>query len=174
VPETVVLNLLVLFALVGAATVLFARRATLYAFGFLAVSLAIAGLYALLHHTFLFVAQLLVAVGAVVVLTVLVVATLNLDPARQPEKERALLPLAAATVVVTPIGWMLYRALHGWLGTFPTPPEGFGSVQAMGGALFSSWVLPFEILSLVLLAAMVGAIVLAKRDETDERKEMKR
>ena len=59
---------------------------------------------------------------------------------------------------------LLGRALlEGAVSPFPARPAGFGTVEAVGRELFSRFFYPFEVISLLLIVAMVGAVLLAKR-----------
>ena len=165
-PETIILTLLSIFLIVGALTVVAATRPATNAVGFLAVLLSVAGLFALLNQSFLFLAQIMVSVGAVVVLTLIVILTINLREEQFPKERFRPLWFALAALVTAPFGWLLYKTLVSVALPFPQIKEHFGSTEAIGRALFGQWVLPFEILSLLLLAAMVGAIIIGKKEQS--------
>ncbi len=140
-------------------------KQTLYsAISFMVAMLALAGMFALLDNSFLFLAQIMVAVGAVVVLTLLVIVSVNIKESNLPEEPVKFRWMLLSALLVAPLAVLIYRALthmhHGWAKT----EEGYGSLKMMGLVLFHDWVLPFEIVSLLLLAAMVGAIVIARKD----------
>ena len=164
--ETVVFLLLSSFLFVGAGAVVLARSPYANAFGFFVASLAVAGLFALLHLSFLFLAQILVSVGAVVVLTLIVVLTINLREEKTPGEPLKWLWILASALVAAPFGWLLYRALASMAVPFGEVPDTFGDAKATGLALFGDWVLPFELLSILLLAAMVGAIVIGRKEQS--------
>jgi len=84
--EYTVFSLLGLFALLGGGMILLGRQPATFAMGFLIVLLALSGLFALLHQSFLFFAQLMVTVGGVVVVTLIAIMTVNLRPDRLPEE----------------------------------------------------------------------------------------
>ena len=158
--------LLALFLIIGSLAILLGRDPAVYATGFLAVMLSVAGLFGLLQQSFLFLAQVMVSVGAVVVLTLIVILTVNLKEEDLPKEPTRWPWIVAGSLVIAPFGWMLYRALAALSpGHFPKVEESFGTVKAMGAVLFRDWVLPFEILSLLLLAAMVGAIIIGKKEQ---------
>lgn len=121
-------------------------------------------LYLLLSAPFLAAAQLIVYAGAIMVLVLFVVMLLGRQEALLDEPiagQRwlalaALAVLGAALVRVAALG--VPAAPEG--GTAVVPPA-FGSPAAMGDALYTQWVLPFEVVSLVLLVAMIGAVVIA-------------
>jgi len=126
---------------------------------------ALAGLYGLLSAGFLAMVQILVYAGGVVVLIVFVIMLLNL-------KSENLEPLAVrpGVLALVLVGTLLGLALplatvftRGRLASFaPLEAARFGSIATSAGALFTTHVFAFELLSLVLLAAIVGALVLAK------------
>jgi NADH-quinone oxidoreductase subunit J len=107
--------------------------------------------------------QIIVYAGAIMVLFLFVIMLLNLqsDP---PESQRRGLRWAAAIgggVLVAELFLLLRRAPTS-AGQRPLP-EGFGTVTALSERLFTDFLLPFEITSVLLLVAVVGAVVLAKR-----------
>ena len=108
--------------------------------------------------------QIIVYAGAIVVLFLFVIMLLNLQT-EVGERQRKGLRLAALLgggVLAIEL-FLLLRRLP--VGTEPDQslPEGFGTVSAIGERLFTDFLLPFEITSILLLVAMVGAVVLAKR-----------
>jgi len=124
--------------------------------------LSLAALYVLLSAEFIAAIQVLVYAGAVMVLFLFVVMLLNLR-----RDEFAPGRLRATKAVGVLLGAAALVQLLGWLprtGAPPRPlPEGFGGYRAVGAQLFTDYVLVFEFTSLLLLAAMVGAVMLAKR-----------
>jgi NADH-quinone oxidoreductase subunit J len=125
--------------------------------------LAIAGLFALLFAHFLTVIQVLVYAGAIMVLFVFVVMILN----KEEEEPWALRGLVGKVLAGGALAYLLYRiitVLYNAPKSIPEPPmmaQSFGTTQAMGNTLFSSYLFPFEAVSIVLLIAVVGALVLA-------------
>ena len=125
---------------------------------------AIAGHYILLNAQFLAVVHIVVYAGAIMVLFLFVIMLLNLNDETEPIKNnllRAAAVLAFGTLLVTLVG-----ALKG--ATIPAPVDrGYGTIgliDRLGQTLFSDFLLPFEISSILLLAAMVGAILLGKKE----------
>lgn len=168
--EYTVFGLLALLALLGAGMIVFGRRPATNAMGFLVALLAVGGLFALLHQSFLFFAQLMVTVGGVVIVTLIMVMTLNLQEKRLPEEPSRWRWFLGTAVILSPFAWLLYRALTRFSGIFPNVSEDFGSTQTLGTLLFADWVLPFEILSILLLTAMVGAIIIGNKEQSYDRK----
>ena len=132
---------------------------------------ALAGCYLVLTAEFVAWVQVLIYVGAVVVLLLFGImltrapigATADLDSGNRPAA--VIVALATAALLVTVV-------VRGFRGAYaPLRDTRAGGGTAMGGAIFRGWVLPFEVLSLLLLAALVGAIVIsrARRSEEAER-----
>ena len=125
--------------------------------------ISIAGFYLVLRAQFIALLQVIVYAGAILVLIVFVIMLLNLrDEARQRESgsiQRWLGPLLALAFAV-----ILGRAIVAGAGLgLNAPPPGFGTVETLGRELFTRFYYPFEVISLLLIVAMVGAVLLAKR-----------
>jgi NADH-quinone oxidoreductase subunit J len=122
-----------------------------------------AGLFVLLHAYFLAAVQILVYAGAVVVLFLFVIMLLDLK-----EEERRKIKMVGAglgTIAVGAIVVLLVRTVWKISKTASVAkPDLEGSTAGLGTLLFSNYVLPFEIVSLLLLVAMVGVILLSKKD----------
>jgi NADH-quinone oxidoreductase subunit J len=150
-------------ALASALGMLFNVRNTVAAAMCLVVTMvALAGVYVLLHAHLVAVIQIMVYAGAIVVLFIFVVMLLNLRTDRFSPTRPRLLKLAGGAIAL----WLLAEFL-GRLGTYLPPmqplPADFGSYRQLGLALYTDWVLAFEMTSLLLLAAIIGAVILAKR-----------
>ena len=122
---------------------------------------AVAALFVLRQAHFLAVVQVIVYAGAVVVLFVFVIMLINVPEDRMPVERattvRVLGVLAAGFFI-------LESAVLARRYSMPTGPAAeVGSVEAVGRALFTDYLLAFEITSVLLLAAVIGAIALAKR-----------
>ena len=121
---------------------------------------SMAGLFVLLHAFFLAAVQVLVYAGAVMVLFLFVIMLLDLK-----EEERRKLnkvALGAGTVAVAGIAGILIKAM---LSAKPLATAAVeGTTKPLGKLLFTQYLLPLEILSLLLLVAMVGASLLSKKE----------
>lgn len=146
---------------------LFSRNAV-HAALLLVVNLgSIAGLFLTLGAEFLFAAQIIVYAGAIMVLFLFVIMLLGVDRAEslvQPpklQKQQAFWALIAGV----PIAFGLFATLLVPALTAPSNPlpKGFGSPESLGQTLFSTYLLPFEVTSLLLLVAAIGVLMLAKR-----------
>lgn len=130
----------------------------------LAASLAaVAGCFLLLAAELLVWIQVLIYVGAVVVLVLFALMLTRAPTGPAPGAPRA--RLIVAGVVAAATAAVLLGTLLGTLGGERIDLEStrVGTASEMGGALFSGWVLPFEALSVLLLAALIGAIALTRR-----------
>ena len=143
---------------------LWSRETVLSAFGFLIAMLSMAGIFALLGNSFLFLAQIMIAVGAVVVLSLMVITTINLREEELPDEPAKAKWIFLSALLVAPFAVLMYRTLSYLHQSFGEMKEGYGSLKMMGEELFGHWVLPFEIVSVLLLAAMLGAIVIARKE----------
>ena len=120
-------------------------------------------LYLTLHAEFLAIIQILVYAGAIMVLFLFVIMLLNLgDDASLRERSgpSRIVGIALALIVLAQLGLLLSR------GNLPPGnqlPEGFGTAEKFGGSLFREYLLPFEMTSILLLAALVGVMILAKK-----------
>jgi NADH-quinone oxidoreductase subunit J len=124
---------------------------------------SLTALFVLLNAHFLAVIQLLVYAGAIMVLFVFVIMLLNLQ-------DQELAPRGRSFVHVVSVAVVLFALAQGWDLLGRTPPlraepidAVFGTTAEMGRLLFSDYLFPFEIVSILILAAIVGAVVLAKR-----------
>jgi NADH-quinone oxidoreductase subunit J len=137
---------------------------------FLVVSFfALAGLFVTLHAHFLAAIQILIYAGAIMVLFLFVIMLLNLgtrqwfDVARVP---------ALGVAIALGIGFVAILWSGGIVAFDPSArgpvagvsPDVIGSTEAIGTALYSAYYLPFLVTALLLLVAMVGAVVLARRE----------
>ncbi len=131
------------------------------------VFISISGLYILLNADFVAAAQILIYVGAVNVLILFAIMLVNKQEDYAPVANRWLRKLAAGLVcigVFALLGTMVIATDWQIEPTNLTAAAGISSVVKIGQHLFSDFLLPFELASVLLLMAMVGAIVLARRD----------
>jgi NADH-quinone oxidoreductase subunit J len=125
--------------------------------------ISIAGFYLLLNAQFLALLQVIVYAGAIMVLILFVIMLLNLplQSHRSPGFfQRWLAPVLGLIFVIT-LGWALSTGVDA--SSFPEPSEGFGSVSSIGLTLFRQFFYAFEAISLLLVVAMIGAVLLAKK-----------
>ncbi|MBE7557572.1 NADH-quinone oxidoreductase subunit J [bacterium] len=134
----------------------------LHAVLFLALALlGVAGLFLMLSSTFLFVVQILVYVGGVVILLIfgVMLTSKMAQPDIPPRNRQTLAAALLALLLFCATAYVL--TTHPWMVSAEPPAV---PVAEIGVGLLQKYVLPFEIVSVVLLVAMVGAIVLARRE----------
>jgi len=139
------------------------------------VFMSIAGLYLLLNASFVAAAQVLVYVGAVNVLIIFAIMLVNKREELSPIKGLKLRRFISGGVCTCLLG-LLIRVNLTTKWNMPGPASiGEGSTVRIGEHLFTDYLLPFELASVLLLMAMIGAIVLARRDvlDTDEEAQEK-
>jgi NADH-quinone oxidoreductase subunit J len=167
------MTLFYVFAVVAvlASLLVIAQRNPIYSVLLLIASFgALSGLYVLLDAPFVAVTQIIVYAGAIMVLFLFVVMLLNapheetehdehVHPLKRPGPMRFGAVLAAALIVE--LVWALNRG-GGAAGAFPA--AAVTSVRAIGRSLFTDYAFPFEVTSVLILVAMVGAVVLARRE----------
>ncbi len=135
----------------------------------LAISfLATAGLFALMTGPFVAIMQVLVYAGAIMVLVIFVIMLLRADEASLDRERIGPFRFALGALIGLPFGGFLLVAVGNFGGkveaaTSALPPD-FGSMKSFGRMLFNQYMYPFEIVSILLLVAIIGVVVLAKRD----------
>ncbi len=155
---------------VGCALSMVAQRNPLYsAVSLIGVFVALACLYLTLAAPFIAAVQIIVYAGAIMVLVVFVIMLLNAEEeARRPYKLKFLLPVAVglATVLIAETAFML--TVGGASRVDPSPPAErvVGLTKSIGTGLFTEYLLPFEVTSVLILMALVGAITLARRTQS--------
>jgi len=128
--------------------------------------LAVAALYVLLGAEFVAVIQIFVYAGGVVVLYLFVVMLVNLkrpEAYRDPRRQGALGVVLAAVVLTE----MVAVATYSRLAPVPVAPgvsPVVGNTEQVGWLLYTQYLIPFEVASMLLLVAMVGAILLSRRE----------
>jgi NADH-quinone oxidoreductase subunit J len=123
---------------------------------------SLAGLFVLLHAFFLAAVQVLVYAGAVMVLFLFVIMLLNLK-AEELRRIRALGVAGGLISVGAILAIFLTSLLHAPLGASESPAVEGGTAR-LGKLLFTQYLLPFEVVSVLLLVAMVGVVLLSKKD----------
>jgi NADH-quinone oxidoreductase subunit J len=126
---------------------------------------SLAVLYLLLGAEFLAAAQVIVYAGAVMVLFIFVIMLLNAGAEAQRGRSFAV-ELIGAPLLIVLLGLMAYFAPRVAPGSPTVPFGGFsgGAAAEIGRALFTQYLLPFEIISVLILIAILGAIVLARKE----------
>ena len=159
--------LFILFAgmAVGCAISMVVQRNPLYsAISLIGVFISLACLYVTLAAPFIAAVQVIVYAGAIMVLVVFVIMLLNVEEEERPMRLGALVPIAIALAAIffAETAFIIF-----FVQTSPATPIGgasdVGLTASIGSGLFTTYLLPFEITSILLLMAVVGAMTLARR-----------
>jgi NADH-quinone oxidoreductase subunit J len=157
-------------AVVSAILVVTRKNAVHSAIFLITTLLATAGIFLGLHAEFLFIVQVILYVGGIMVLFVFVIMLVNLDVAiRQIQFNRMWVVALLLTLVLGAQVYMVIHYAHTGLSEpifrmQAAPPEALEpNTEQIGATIFGQYMLPFEIASIMLLVAMIGAVVMAKR-----------
>lgn len=166
IAETLFLIFAVL-AIIGALGLVLSRHPMNGAVCLVMTMISLAGLYSLLSAKLIFVLQLIVYAGAIMSLILFIIMFLNIRKEDLPDERWRWAYYLGGAVVIAPIGMLMAKAVSKLPGSEATiVGDGFGGVKEVGLLLFREWLLPFEIVSILLLVSLVGAVVLAgKRRE---------
>jgi len=156
-----------LMTLIGAVFTVTRKSAVHSAIWLIVSLLGVAGLYLLLHAEFLFATQIVLYIGGIMVLFLFVIMLVNLDEAaRQAQfNGQKWLALGCGVVVGAEILFILAKGSN----AFPLPAAAvastteIGNTEAIAASLFRDYLLPFEVASVLLLVAIVGSVVMAKK-----------
>ncbi|MCU0487972.1 MAG: NADH-quinone oxidoreductase subunit J [Anaerolineales bacterium] len=157
---------LALIALISGLGMLLSRNAIYSAINLIVNFGTVAVFYLVLGAPFIALAQVTVYAGAIMVLFLFVIMLLGVEQVRGENKvtwqER--LTLIAGIALLVESAFVIF-SLPNRGSNYATAPEGFGSTTAVGLELFNQYLLPFEVTSVLLLVAMVGAIILTRRQK---------
>jgi len=161
--ELILFFVLAAVALGGAVNLIVQTHPIHSALSLIVVMVALAGIYLLLGAELLAMVQIIVYAGAIMVLFVFTIMLLNAG------KEERTAISRAATYVGVPCGVLLtavlaWRMVLSEAGASASGAETQGMSRELSGMLFTSYVFPFELTSILILVAILGAVVLAKRE----------
>lgn len=160
--------LFILFAglAIGCAIAVVVQRNPLYsAISLIGVFIALASIYVTLAAPFIAAVQVIVYAGAIMVLVIFVIMLLNVEH-EEPRRKRLgfLVPAAIgmATILIAETAFILY-SVQASGAKLPGPTSDVGLTHSIGVNLFTAYLLPFEVTSVLLLMAIVGAMSLARQ-----------
>lgn len=137
------------------------------ALGLLISILSVAGLFALLSATFLFVVQIIVYAGAIMTLVLFLLMFLNINEEDMPKEPNKNKYLILGAIVMIPLNVLILKAVSNLpQKDMSVLDSDFGGIKEIGMLLYTNWLLAFELISILLLVALIGAVVLAKRKKT--------
>jgi NADH-quinone oxidoreductase subunit J len=150
-------------ALISGGLVVFQRHPLRSALWLIVNFFAVAGIYLLAHAEFIAAIQVIVYAGAIMVLFLFVIMLLNL---RQPEEAPAIPYIGQKFLGAVLAGFTALIMIYAYRqASLPAGREfipGLGNTESIARSLFTDYLLPFEVTSVLLLVAIVGAVVLAK------------
>ena len=163
--QLICFSILSLVIIIGSLGVILLESIVYSAFLLGGVFMSVAGLYLLLNASFVAAAQVLVYVGAVNVLIIFAIMLVNKKEELKPSNNLKSRKIIATTICITLLSLLIRVDLSNvWALSSPNISIGEESTVRIGEHLFSDYLLPFEVASVLLLMAMIGAIVLARRD----------
>jgi NADH-quinone oxidoreductase subunit J len=169
--ELVLFYIFGIIALLSAVLVITQKNVVHSAVFLAATLLAVAGIFLTLHAEFLAGVQVIVYVGGILVLFVFVIMLIALEKSiiERQYNRQWIVALIVAALLIAEFLFVLLRGKDSFVlaeGSAPATVSRFGftgNSQLVGEALYTNYLLPFEIASILLLVAIVGAVVLAKR-----------
>lgn len=151
-------------AVLSALFVVFSKNPVYSVLNLIVTFFSIGGIYLLLNAQFLAATHIIVYAGAIMVLFLYVIMMLNLNVEAEPNKQtyvKFAAVIAAGLLMLT-----LVASMKGAEAVAPTAlvNDNIGTVELIGKKLFGEFLLPFEISSILLLSAMIGAVYLSKKE----------
>jgi NADH-quinone oxidoreductase subunit J len=165
--DTVLFYIFAVLVLGGAVLTITRRNAVHSAIALIVSLSGVAGLYLLQKAEFLFAVQIVLYVGGIMVLFLFVIMLVNLDEAARERQfnRQWLVALVAVAAVGAEVGYFLYygKDQFRFAEVAPAALPATGNTEAIAISLFQNYLLPFEVASILLLVAVVGSVVMAKK-----------
>ena len=162
----IVFFILALISIVSSIVMISAHRPIDSALSFIVTLISIGALFALVNATFLFIVQIIIYAGAILSLIIFIIMFLNIKDENLPDEKHKTKWLMGTSLIIMPFSFILIDLIiRSDIEQKIAPMEDFGTIKDVGLVLFSKWVLPFELVSILLLVALIGSVTLAKRDK---------
>src|SRR6516225_1709881 len=166
--DTILFYIFALLVLGGGVFTITRRNAVHSAISLIVSLLGVAGLYLMQQAEFLFAVQIILYVGGIMLLFLFVIMLVNLDEAAKQRQfnRQWMIALVAVAAVGAQVGYFIYRgkdSFHFAEAVVAGVPTGLGNTEQIADSLFGEYLLPFEIASVLLLVAVVGSVVMAKK-----------
>lgn len=161
-------------AISGAIAMIVYKNPMYCALGVLISMLSVAGIFALLSATFLFMVQIIVYAGAIMTLILFILMFLNIREEDLPKEPNKFKLIALGAVIMVPLNVLIIKAVS----KLPSKDmlftnTDFGDIAPIGLVLYNDWIVAFEMVSILLLVALIGSVVLAKK-RTKRSKQVKK
>ena len=142
------------------------------ALGILITMLSVAGMFALLNATFLFMVQIIVYAGAIMTLILFILMFLNIKEEDLPKEPNKFKLIALGAAIMIPLNVLILKAVSKLPENDLTiSSSDFGQIKPIGLELYNNWIIAFELISILLLIALVGSVVLAKKRKSKLNKQ---
>lgn len=164
-PELITFLILALVAFGSALGMILSRNAVYSALYLVLNFLTVAIFYLLLNAPFIALSQVAVYAGAIMVLFLFVIMLLGAEQVPNLLRRRQIAPPIVLVLVMAGALAFWFTSRAGVTGNVPTPIETFGDPRTVGVELFLQYQLPFQITAVLLLVAMIGAIILTKKEK---------
>jgi len=162
----IIFSILAVITIVSSIVMISAHRPIDSALSFIVTLISVAALFGLMNATFLFVVQMIIYAGAILTLILFIIMFLNIKDENLPDEKYKNRWLLATSVLIFPFSAILIDLiLKSDIAVKSVTDENFGTIKDVGLTLFSQWVLPFELVSILLLVALVGSVTLSKRKD---------
>lgn len=162
--EQILFFIVAFITIVSALYFVFAKNPLYSILSLIVTFFSIAGLYVLLNAQFLGIVQIIVYAGAIMVLFLYILMMLNLnegDESKKPTYGKFIAILSACILLVGMLGAYKGMAMNSVAGNVN---QSVGLTKQLGRLLFNEYVLPFELASVLILAGIVGAVLIGKRE----------
>ena len=155
---------LAILAIGGAIAMIVYANPMYSALGLLITMLSVAGMFALLNATFLFLVQIIVYAGAVMTLILFILMFLNIKEEDLPKEPNKYKFIIFGAFIMIPLNILILKAVS----KLPSKDlsisnTDFGNIKPLGMELYNNWIIAFELISILLLVALIGSVVLAKK-----------
>ena len=147
--------------------VIYFRQPINSALSLIVTLLSIAGLFALLGGSFLFLVQIIIYAGAVIALILFIIMFLNIKEKNLPDEPYKLRWIVSMSLLIAPFAYYLIDLVN-TMSFKSLVLKDLGSIKEIGMQLYTKWVLPFEMISILLLIALIGVVILAKGDKAND------
>jgi NADH-quinone oxidoreductase subunit J len=164
--ENIIILVFAIFA-VGSAIMMITRRSPVVSALYMIFNFfSVAAIYLMLRSQFVAIIQILVYAGAIMVLFLFVIMLLNLQDDKKLTESLSYSKISAVIIALFLFSSLGITTYFGFLGKYKLMNPGAeaqGTIEAVGKELYTTYSFPFELVSFILLAAIIGAIVLAQK-----------
>jgi len=155
---------LAFLAISGAVAMIVYANPMYSALGMLITMLSVAGMFALLSATFLFLVQIIVYAGAIMTLILFILMFLNIKEEDLPKEPNKYKLIVIGAIVMIPLNILILKAVSKLpVKDLSITNTDFGDIKPIGLELYNNWFIAFELISILLLVALIGSVVLAKK-----------